>query len=236
MVKTYLTRGLLVGLAAGAFAFGFAKLVGEPQIGRAERFEHSVARQLGETPPPELVSRTVQSTAGLATGVLVAGVGLGGLYALVFAATYRRFTAAGPRPTAALLAACGFVAVFLVPFLKYPANPPSAGDPDTIGQRTAVYFLLVLFSVLSVILAASVRSLLVPRLGAWNGTVLAALSYVGLVIVAYLVMPGTDPVPAAFPATALWRFRLASVGVQAVLWATLGIGFGALTERREATP
>ena len=43
-------------------------------------------------------------------------------------------------------------------------------------------------------------------------------------------------VPAAFPATALWRFRLASVGVQAVLWATLGIGFGALTERREATP
>ena len=56
------------------------------------------------------------------------------------------------------------------------------------------------------------------------------------VIVAYLVMPGTDPVPAAFPATALWRFRLASVGVQAVLWATLGIGFGALTERREATP
>ena len=40
---------------------------------------------------------------------------------------------------------CGaaFVAVVLVPSLKYPPNPPTVGDPDTISQRTVSYLLLM---------------------------------------------------------------------------------------------
>jgi hypothetical protein len=38
-------------------------------------------------------------------------------------------------------------------------------------------------------------------------------------------------VPKGFPADTLWRFRLASLGTQACIWATLGLGFGALAER-----
>lgn len=49
--------------------------------------------------------------------------------------------------------------------------------------------------------------------------------------IAYLVLPGVDEVPGNFPATVLWRFRLASLGTQTVLWTTLGLAFGALTER-----
>jgi predicted cobalt transporter CbtA len=51
------------------------------------------------------------------------------------------------------------------------------------------------------------------------------------VTIAYLVLPGVNEVPRDFPAAVLWRFRLASLGTQAVLWATLGLVFGALTER-----
>jgi hypothetical protein len=53
-----------------------------------------------------------------------------------------------------------------------------------------------------------------------------------VVAVAGWLLPAVDEVPADFPATVLWRFRLASAGMQAVLWATFGLLFGALCERR----
>jgi predicted cobalt transporter CbtA len=44
-------------------------------------------------------------------------------------------------------------------------------------------------------------------------------------------MPTVNEVPPNFPATVLWRFRIASLGTQLVLWSTLGLGFGFLAER-----
>jgi hypothetical protein len=40
-----------------------------------------------------------------------------------------------------------------------------------------------------------------------------------------------DEVPAGFPADVLWNFRLAAWGIQVVLWASIGLLFGWLTER-----
>ena len=106
-----------------------------------------------EAPEVELVSRPLQSTAGLGTGTLIYGVALGGMFALVFAAAYGRLGPLAARGTAALLGCLGFTAVYLVPFLKYPANPPSIGDPDTIQYRTALYLVLVLVSVVAMVFA-----------------------------------------------------------------------------------
>jgi predicted cobalt transporter CbtA len=44
-------------------------------------------------------------------------------------------------------------------------------------------------------------------------------------------MPTVNETPVDFPAAVLWQFRLASLGTQAVLWATLGLLFGWLTDR-----
>jgi predicted cobalt transporter CbtA len=41
-------------------------------------------------------------------------------------------------------------------------------------------------------------------------------------------------VPGDFPAVVLWQFRIASAGAQLIMWTTIGIAFGALTERAEA--
>ena len=78
-----------------------------------------------------VVSRAVQKSFGLVTAAVVYGLSLGGLFALAFAAVYGRVGRASPARTSVLLAAFAFVVVFLVPFVKYPANPPSVGDPDT---------------------------------------------------------------------------------------------------------
>src|SRR5271154_6565699 len=119
MVRTLLIRGMVVGIVAGLLAFGFAKVFGEPQVDRAIAFETKMDQAKGEAPEPELVSRHVQSTIGLLTGVLVYGTAIGGLFALVFAYASGRVGRIGPRGLAALLALAGFVAIILVPGLKY---------------------------------------------------------------------------------------------------------------------
>src|SRR5438128_2300820 len=128
MVRTLLLRGMLVGLVAGLLALAFATAFGEPQVDRAISFESQAARAAGEPPGLALVSRGVQKTVGLATALAVYSVGFGGLFALAFAVAYGRIGHVSPRATAALVALGGFVTVVLVPFIKYPANPPAIGN------------------------------------------------------------------------------------------------------------
>jgi hypothetical protein len=173
----------------------------------------------------------VQSTTGLLTGILVYGVALGGIFALAFCYAHGRIGRLSPRAAAALLAALGFVALILVPQIKYPANPPSIGDPDTIGRRTALYFLMIAISVVAAIAATSTGRQLARRLGAWDAALAAAAAYLIVILVAMLILPAVNEVPADFSATTLWNFRLASLGIEAVLWTTLGLGFGFVAER-----
>jgi hypothetical protein len=231
MVRALLIRGLLAGVLAGLLAFGFARIFGEPQVDRAIGFEAHMHAMAGEAPEPELVSRRVQSTIGLLTGVLVYSAALGGIFSLVFAGAYGRIARLGPRATAAMLAAFGFAALILVPQIKYPANPPSIGEPATIGMRTALDFTMIALSVIAAIAASSSARPLARRVGGWNAALIGAAAYLAVVAAAMLILPPVNEVPAGFPATTLWNFRLASLGLEAVLWVALGLIFGALAER-----
>jgi hypothetical protein len=142
-----------------------------------------------------------------------------------------RLGSLGARATAALLAVGGFAAVYLLPFLKYPPNPPSIGNPDTIGRRTSLYLVLMLLSLLVVIGSVVAARQLAPRYGAWNAAILATAIGAAEIAVCYLVLPAVHETPQGFPADVLWRFRLASLGIQTAVWLTLGLVFGALTER-----
>ena len=178
-----------------------------------------------------MVSRPTQAGIGLLTAVVVYGTSLGGLFALAFALVYGRWETLGPRGTAALLAAAGFVALYLVPFLKYPPNPPAVGNPETIGMRTSLYVAMLALSLAGMIAAIVLRRRLVPRQGRWNASLWAGTAYLVGMVVAGLLLPGIHEVPETFPATTLWSFRMASLGGQAVLWSGIGIGFGLLSHR-----
>ncbi|MFD0359267.1 CbtA family protein [Streptomyces sp. NPDC127110] len=251
-VRGLLVRGMLAGLIAGLFAFAVAYVVGEPPVrGSIAVEEAAAAREAapaaghaghggGDAPAAaeeeeELVSRPVQSTVGLATGVLVYGVALGGIASLAFSFALGRVGRFGPRATAALTAAGAFTLVYLVPFLKYPATPPAVGNPDTIGQRTTLFFLMILLSVLLGVGAIVLGRRLAPRLGNWNATLAAGAGFVVATGLAFLVLPdNADAVKAEFPAALLWDFRVASIAVQLVLWAVFGIVFGVLAQRLPA--
>ncbi|MET8541225.1 CbtA family protein [Kitasatospora sp. NPDC004799] len=253
-VRRLLARGMVAGLIAGLLAFAVAYLVGEGPVSDSIALEHSASAPAAhhdhdhgtaEAAAPDqnggdeedLVSRTLQSTAGLATGVLVYGVALGGIGSLAFCFALGRIGRLSPRATAALVAAGAFTTVYLVPFLKYPATPPAVGNPDTVGQRTTLFFLMIALSVLLGVAAVIVGRRLAPRLGTWNATVAAGACYVAVMAVLFAVLPDNgDAVKESFPSALLWDFRLASIGIQAALWTAFGLLFGALAQRLLVPP
>lgn len=227
-VRNLLVRGMLAGLAAGVLALIVAYLLGEPSVNSAISFEeaHSHEHEM------EVVSRSLQSTAGLATGVLVYGVAFGGIAALAFCFALGRIGRFSPRASALLLSGCALLAVYVVPFLKYPANPPSVGDPDTISKRTTLYFLMMVLSVLLAVGATILGKRLAPALGNWWATVLSVAAFALVIGLAYAFLPVINEVPGQFPATLLWRFRLSALAIQGVLWTGFGLVFGELAERQ----
>jgi predicted cobalt transporter CbtA len=252
MVGALLMRGMLAGLVAGLLCFCFLKVYGEPQVDGAITFEtqlekvkaeaaHAAAHASGtahthshaaQDAQPELVSRETQAGLGLFVAVMVYSTAFGGLFALAFAFAYGRVPGAlTPQAVSALLAAMFFVAIYLVPNLKYPANPPSVGEPETIGLRTALYFIMIAVSIAAMVGSAALKRPLAARFGDWNANLLIAACYVVVVAVAGLLLPAVNEVPDQFPAALLWRFRIASIGSQLLMWAAIGLLFGALARR-----
>lgn len=236
MARAFLIRGMLCGIVAGVLVFLFARVFGEPAVDGAVAFEDALAHAAHEAQDPELVSRTVQASWGLLIGTMLFSIAMGGLFSLVFAFAWGRVGRLGARATAALIAGASFVAVYLVPNLKYPANPPAAGSPETIGERTALYFGMVVISIAAMVAAINLGRGLWRRIDRWHAAIAAGAVYLAVIAIAFAVMPAVNEVPQAFPATLLWQFRLASLGMQVVLWTSIGLLFGELTERAARRP
>ena len=223
--RDFLIRGLLAGLFAGLIAFGVAYVVGEPSVDAAIAIEES-AHGGGE-----LVPRSLQSTVGLLTGTAVAGVTLGGLVGVLSALALGRLGRLGVRGVSLSLAAMGFVSVSLLPFMAYPPNPPAVAHPETIATRTELYFILVAISIIAAVTAVVVGHRLAARWGAWYATLSAVVGYLLVTLTAIALLPSYSEVPADFPATVLYEFRVASLVTQLALWATLGVTLGELLYR-----
>ncbi|MGH3587713.1 MAG: CbtA family protein [Pseudonocardia sp.] len=230
-VRALLIRGMVAGVAAGLVAFVFARVVGEPALEGGIAYEDALATAAHEHDGEALVSRATQSGIGLAVAYLVYGVALGGILGLVHATAQGRLGGLGARATALVVALLGFVAVVLVPFLKYPANPPASSIDDTIGFRTGAFVLMVAASVVVAVGAVAVAGRLAPRVGWWHAVLAGVLGYVVVVGLVGFLLPTVAETPPDFPAVVLYDFRIASLGGHVVLWAVLAVAFAELVHR-----
>jgi Probable cobalt transporter subunit (CbtA) len=226
VVSAYLRRGMAAGLLVGLLAGLFAFVVGEPVLDKAIALEEAS----GGAHHEEIFSRSTQKV-GLffATGLF--GVTVGGIFGIVYAFFRDRLAAGSELGRSISLAGAIFVGAFLIPFLKYPANPPSVGDPSTIRERTAAYFALVALSLLTMLVAwLSARALKAQGFDAPRRRLLVGVGLVLVVAVLFLSLPA-GPSAEGFPSGVLWAFRFSSLGTQVVFWAGLGLLFGWLCER-----
>ncbi|MFI9388660.1 CbtA family protein [Kutzneria sp. NPDC052558] len=267
MEKRIILRGVLVGALAGLLAFVFARIFAEPQIQAAIDYESgrdeaqaaldkAAGLPVGDE-GPEIFSRAVQANLGIGAGIVLFGVAMGALFAVAYAICLGRVGNLRPRTLSVLVAGGGFLGIYLVPFVKYPANPPSIGHPETIGVRGAVYVLMMVCSVAFLIGAVILGKRLAKRFGNWNATLLAALAFVVVIGVVMALLPSLGELAAnvrdygpqatetpqplrnpagqivypGFPADLLWDFRFYSVAAQAILWAAIGLLFAPLAER-----
>jgi hypothetical protein len=267
MERKLIGRGIIAGAIAGLLAFVFARIFAEPVIDAAIRYESgrdaaqaALDRSVGlpaAADGPDIFSRTVQANIGIGVGMVVFGAAMGALFAVVYAVCLGRVGNLRPRVLALLVAGGGFLGIYLVPFLKYPANPPAIGHAETIRTRGALYLVMVLLSITILVLAVLTGRALQQRLGSWNASLVAGAEFVVAVAIVMAVLPQVGhlaanrleyglhatetPLPLTdaqgtivfpgFPADTLVAFRLYSVAAQALLWSVLGLVFGPMAER-----
>ncbi len=222
-LRSVIAVALMVGALAGLASAVLLTAAGEPLVREAIALE--AARDAGPAShEPELVPRSVQSGVGLFAAMGVSGAVFGLLFALAFWGLRNAQT--HPFRRSLWAGAILFGSISLAPWLKYPPNPPAVGDPETLARRQGLYVSLIALSlalgVVSVGLAGLLRSRGWPehrRVAAMAATVALA---VGIALA--VLPPAPDPVDA--PATLIWRFRLASLSGNALVWAVLSVGFG----------
>lgn len=225
-MQNIVVRGAASGAAAGLVTSVAAYFFLEPTLSAAIALE-------GPAEGGGPVTRETQKLLGMPLGFVFAGLALG----LLFAVAYRVLPSAAPVWQRSLgLAAGGFAALALVPQLRYPANPPGVGDPETIAGRTSGYLLAVGLGVLVVSTSYAVARALAARgMSPALRQSLVAAGAVLAVAVGYALLPdNNDPVDA--PASLVWEFRIRSLGLLVLLYAALGAVFAGLTMRTQRTP
>ena len=274
MERKLILRGLLAGAIAGVLAFVFARIFAEPQIQAAidyessrDAAEHALETAAGSTMAEvhsDIFSRTLQANLGLGVGIIGLGAAMGVLFAIVYSVCLGRVGNLRPRSLSLLVAAGGFLGFYLVPFIKYPANPPSIGHSETIGARGGLYLVMVFGSILLLVVATVLGQRLKARFGSWNAALLASAGFVVVIGILMAILPSfghlqfnldhygnfatETPQPLTdakgnlvfpgFPADTLFNFRAYSVAAQLILWTAIGLIFAPLADRllRPNTP
>lgn len=235
---------VVAGLLAGIVASVLLTFTAEPLVDRAIALEESSNAEIagderhgaagdegGET---ELVSRSQQKGVGRFAAYSLGGAAYGVLFGIAFLALRRRPGDADGAFRHALLAG-GFMATAftVMPFLKYPPNPPAVGDPATISERQWKYLALIFLSLVALAAAARLSTRLRERQWVDHERLIAvALAVVVPLGVLCALLP-TFPDRIDFPANLLWRFRIATLGGNLLLWSVLAVTFGAAAVRRE---
>ncbi|WP_405577403.1 CbtA family protein [Streptomyces sp. NBC_01190] len=267
MEKKLILRGLLAGAVGGLLTFLFARIFAEPWISKAIDYESGrdaaqaaldkAAGVPAEAAGPDIFSRTIQADVGVGVGLIVFGMAMGALFAVAYAVCLGRVGGVRPRGLSLLLAGGGFLGIYLVPFLKYPANPPAIGHEETIKARSGLYLIMVVCSVAFLVGAAWLGKRLQPRFGSWNAVLLAGAAFVVATGVVMLLLPSLghlaynkenfgnhstetplplkdpkgDIVYPGFPADVLFSFRFYSVLAQLLLWSVIGLVYAPLADR-----
>jgi hypothetical protein len=267
MEKRIIWRGILAGAIGGLLAFVFARIFAEPQIQQAIDYEggrdtaqQALDKTAGMAMEAAPFSRAVQGNVGIGVALIFFGAAMGALFAVAYALYLGRSGRLRPRNLALLVAGGGFLGIYLVPFLKYPANPPAIGHEETIQLRSSFFLLMTAASVLFLVLSVWLGKRLQPRFGNWNATLIAGGVFIAATAVVMLILPSfgelaanreyhqatETPAPLTdanghivfpgFPADLLFNFRLYAVGAQLILWAAIGLVFAPLAERLLGRP
>jgi predicted cobalt transporter CbtA len=225
---TFIAITLIAGAISGAFLAVMNLGVVEPYIDEAINIENQNAIAQGEVINPQEFNdyRLWQKSGEIAAGTIL-GVSLGALFGVVFALTRNSIPGSNDKKKALILAGVMLLVIYIVPALKYPANPPAVGDPETIYYRESLYITLLTVSGFSALGLA----FLYRKLGDKKGKqIVVPIIYMGIIAAAFMILP-PNPDEITAPMDLVMGFRIASGLTMSAFWGLLGLILGALWDK-----
>lgn len=228
---TFVIITLFSGVIAGIVLGLITQAVVEPFIDRAISIETQRHIARGESIDTAQQSQyRIWQKGGEVVAAAMYGISLSALFGIVFVYSRRSLPGFTNKKKALFLAAVMFFVIFLIPALKYPANPPAEGNPSTIYYREMLYVGFIAVSGFSALaLAFSYRRLQIyfPEKPTW---LIVPLIYTIIMISAYIVFP-PNPDKVTIPTDLIISFRVASVSTIGIFWGVLGIIVGVLWDK-----
>jgi predicted cobalt transporter CbtA len=221
---TFIAITLLSGAIAGTILATINIGIVEPYIDQAIDIENQNTIAAGEPIDPLEYNnyRIWQKGGEIAAGTIL-GTSIAALFGVVFAYSRSSLPGSNNKKKALILAGIMWFVLFLIPALKYPANPPAVGDPETIYYRQSLYIAYLAISGLSALgLAFLYRKIGNARVK----KVIVPAVYAALMTGAYLALP-PNPDAINAPMDLVTGFRIASGFTMSIFWGLLGVILGA---------
>lgn len=222
---------VLIVLVSGALAgtlYGMANLViVEPYLDEAIGIENQNLFASGEeedTPQfwVEYNSYRDWQKSGQVLAGAILGTSIGALFGIVYVLSRHALPGDTDIKKTFLLAGIMWVTLYLIPFLKYPANPPTVGDSETVVLRAILYLSFIAISGFGAVGFYQVYKRLKQ-----NTRVLAFVGYAVFIGVAFTLMP-PNPDEVTAPMDLVNEFRVMSVVGVSVFWVSVAVILGVL--------
>ena len=220
---TFIFISLLSGIIAGVILAGVNYFVAEPFIDQTIGIEVDNSIASGEVVDfDELSSYRVWQKEGTFAAGAFLGLTYGAILGIVYVISRKYLPSSDDRKKALILAAIMCLSLYVVPFIKYPANPPAVGDPETIGLRDSLYTSYQLASGL-IALGVSILMYKLRRIGYIKYVI--PVIYLGLVASIYAIFPA-NPDEITAPMDLVNAFRAVTFGTMVMFYLVLGTIFG----------
>jgi len=216
---------LLSGCFAGTIYGGLNLLIVEPYLDDAINIENQNLFSAGEEiDGPEFwveyyEYRTWQKGGQVLAGAIL-GTSLGSLFGIVYALSKKSLPSKNNIGKTLILAGLMWFTLFVIPFLKYPANPPTVGDGDTVVLRGMLYLALI---AISGFMALGFYQIF-KRLKAKN-KILAVIGYAVLISLTLFIMP-ENPDEVSTSMELINGFRMVAFLTGTLFWFTLALFLG----------
>lgn len=219
---------LLAGAIAGTILGAINQVAVEPYIDYAVELEMQNTSQSSQIiNPAEFTSYRLWQRGGEMLAGTILGLSIGSLFGIVFAYTHNSVPGSNNKKKALIVAGIMWFVLFLIPALKYPANPPAVGDPETIYYRQSLYVAFLVISGFSALGLA----FLYRKMGALNiKKAIIPAAYAAIISGAYLAMPA-NPDPINAPMDLVMGFRITSAITISMFWGLLGVIFGTFWDK-----
>ncbi len=223
LVGITLTSGVIAGIILAFLNLGIV----EPTIDKAIALEVQKQVSSGENVNmSELIDYRYWQKAGAFAGGAIYGAGLAALFGVIFVFTTNKLPGKNNKQKAIFLAGIMWFVLFLMVALKYPANPPAVGDPETIYYRQTLYVGYIMISGLAALGMAVIW--IKTRIN--SKKIIIPLMYAAIMVTAYAVMP-SNPDKIEISMDLIQTFRVLTATTIGVFWGILGIIFGSLWDK-----